>query len=350
MTRFILLFVLVFGWSPLQAQDNPFDPGWALQADASTIRFQSVKQQTKVESSTFATMSGSVDTNGLATVTVPLDSVDTGIDLRNVRMRFLFFETFQFPEATISVQMSPDLLADLPTVRRKVVTLPMTMDLHGISKTMDVELALTWISNDIVSVTSSAPLVIDIADFTLLAGLKKLEEAANVSILPSTTVTFDLMFTRAEAEGPSESVAMASAAPAAPATTALEAQGDFSAEACIGRFEILSRTDNIYFRTASAELDPASRAILDTIVDIIRRCPGMTIEVSGHTDSDGATESNQVLSEARAGAVKQYFTATAGIEPARIETRGYGESRPAFPNDSAENKRRNRRIEFAVLE
>lgn len=329
------------------AQQNPFAPGWTLDSQASTIRFQSIKKQTKVESSTFATFEGAVDTNGLATVKVLLDSVDTKIDLRNVRMRFLFFETFQYPEATITVQLTPDVMEGLESSRRKLVTLPMTMGLHGVEATLDVELALTWIGDGVVSVSSAAPLAISVTDFNLLSGLKKLEEAANVDIVPTATVTFDLLFSRDGGDAPATQVAQA--APAAPASAALEAEGDFSAEACIGRFEILSRTDNIYFKFASAELDPKSRAILDTIVDIIRRCPGMVIEVSGHTDSDGSEATNQALSEARANSVKAYFVGS-GIEGTRIQTRGYGESQPAFPNDSAENKRRNRRIEFAVVQ
>ena len=346
MKRLMPLLLVLSAWIPIHAQENPFSPGWTLQPDASTIRFQSVKKQTKVESSTFATFNGSVDAEGLATIRVLLDSVDTDIDLRNVRMRFLFFETFQYPEATITVKMTPDQLADLEDVRRKLVTLPMTMDLHGISNTMDVELALTWINDGLISVTSSAPIVVDVADFSLMGGLKKLEEAANVTILPSATVTFDLMFSR---DSTDQATAQSVDQPEAePASAALEETGDFSEEACIGRFEILSRTDNIYFRFASADLDPKSEAILDSIVDIIQRCPGMVIEVSGHTDSDGSAELNQMLSEARANSVRDYFTG-AGIEASRIVTQGYGETRPAFPNDSADNKQRNRRIEFAVV-
>ena len=346
MRRFIPVLVAFVLWLPALVLGNPFAPGWTLQSDASTIRFQSVKKQTKVESSTFATFDGEVDDNGLATIRVLLDSVDTKIDLRNVRMRFLFFETFQHPEATINVQMTPDLLADLENVRRKLVTLPMTMDLHGISNTMDVELALTWINDGLISVTSSAPVVVNVADFSLMSGLKKLEEAANVTILPSATVTFDLMF--AQNDGDQIVAQEDGVAVTAPASAALEEDGDFSEEACVGRFEILSRTDNIYFQFASADLDPKSQAILDTIVDIIQRCPGMVIEISGHTDADGSAELNQALSEARANSVRDYITGS-GVDQSRIVTRGYGETRPAFPNDSAENKRRNRRIEFAVV-
>ena len=328
------------------AQSNPFAPGWELQSEASAIRFQSVKNSTKVETSSFASLSGNIDTSGLATVRIQLDSIDTNIDLRNVRMRFLFFETFQYPEATITIQLEPSILSDLGQNHRKVLTLPYILDLHGISNTLAAEIAVTEISEGIVSVSSSMPITISAADFALDRGIKKLEEAASVSILPSATVTFDLLFSRLTSD--TDQVA-ASATSSTTATTALETQGDFSVEACKGRFEILSRTDNIYFGLGSARLDPKSRLILDSIVDIIRRCPGLVIEVSGHTDSDGQESSNQYLSEKRAESVKSYLTAS-GIETNRIVTVGYGESQPAVPNDTVENKLRNRRIEFAVVE
>jgi OOP family OmpA-OmpF porin len=324
------------------AQSNPFAPGWELLPDVSAIRYQSVKDSTKVESSSFANFSGNIDTSGLATVIIRLDSVDTNVDLRNVRMRFLFFETFQYPEATITMQLEQSILSDLGKTRRKVLTLPYTLDLHGISKTLEAEMVITEISDGVMSVSSSAPISISAADFSLAGGIKKLEEAANVSIIPSATVTFNLLFSRSSSN-------TGRVATSAATSTALEPQGDFSVEACKGRFEILSRTDNIYFAPGSARLDPKSRLILDSIVDIIRRCPGLVIEVSGHTDSDGSKSTNQNLSEKRAKSVKSYLTSSR-IETNRIVTVGYGESKPVVPNDTAENKLRNRRIEFAVVD
>jgi len=326
------------------ARGNPFAPGWELLPDASAIRYQSVKDSTKVESSSFASFSGNIDISGLATVAIRLDSVDTNVDLRNVRMRFLFFETFQYPEAVITMQLEPGILSDLGKIRRKVLTLPYTLDLHGVSKSLEAEMVITEISGGVISVSSSAPISISAADFSLGGGIKKLEEAANVSIIPSATVTFNLLFSRLT---PDTVRVVASATDST--TTALETQGNFSLEACKGRFEILSRTDNIYFAYGSARLDPKSRLILDSIVDIIRRCPGLVLEVSGHTDSDGSKSTNQNLSEKRAASVKSYLTSS-GIKKDRIITVGYGESKPFVPNDTAENKLRNRRIEFSVVD
>lgn len=76
--------------------------------------------------------------------------------------------------------------------------------------------------------------------------------------------------------------------------------------------------------------------------------PTMTIEIQGHTDEIASEEYNQILSEKRAESAKEYFVLR-GIDPDRISTRGFGESRPIAPNDTPEQRARNRRIEIKVL-
>jgi outer membrane protein OmpA-like peptidoglycan-associated protein len=329
----------------VHAQNNPFAPGWDLQPAASALRFQSVKNQTVVESSSFATFSGQIDDTGQATISILLDSVDTKIDLRNVRMRFLFFETFQYPEAKITMQLDATTLADLPTVRRKILTLPYTLELHGISKDLQAELAVTLVGDDLIAVSTSSPISIAVNDFGLQPGLEKLQEAASVAIVPSGTVTFDFIFQRRA--GGSAAAETATLAPEKPASAALEAEGDFSLEACTGRFEILSRTGNIYFASGSAALDPKSTPLLDSIADIVSRCPGLVIQIAGHTDSQGGAGFNQSLSQKRAASVARYL-AIKGIEGDRIVPVGFGESRPVATNGTGAGRAKNRRIEFAV--
>jgi len=353
--------------SPALAAE-PFDGGWTLDSASSALRFQSVKNETVVETSSFATLQGAIDENGKGTVTVFLDSVDTKVDLRNVRMRFLLFETYQFPEATVTVDIDPATLADLPQVRRKIVEVGYTLGLHGIEKELRTDVAVTLLSNDLVSVASHTPISIATSDFGMDLGVTKLEEAASVQIIPSASISFDFMYRRngstddqtAIASAPRSQPPVAAAAavtPAVaqsparvqPASLALEAAGAFSREACVGRFEILSEANDIYFGVGSARLQDKSRPFLDSIVAIVDRCPGMIIEVAGHTDSDGSVAANQVLSERRAQSVMRYLT-DQGIAPERVETVGYGETRPAFPNDTKRNKWRNRRIEFVAVQ
>lgn len=326
------------------ADANPFAPGWTLQPDQSNLRFTSVKNGSVVETSSFAAFTGTIDASGNAEVRIAVDSVDTKIDLRNVRMRFLLLEAFSFPEAVVSLTIPEAVIADLETVRRKVVTLPYTVSLHGVEKELTSAISVTLLSNDIVTVSNDEPITLKMEDFNLLEGVGKLEETAGVEIVPSATVTFDFVFNRA---GSASEVESAAALPENLTEAALETQGAFSQEECVGRFEILSRTGNIYFNSGSAFLRPESSAVLNSIADIIRRCPGLVVEVSGHTDSDGSPFSNQQLSEARAASVVTYLTG-AGVAPSALVPVGYGEGRPVVPNDSPQNKQRNRRIEFAM--
>lgn len=327
------------------AQTDPFASGWTLQSELSNLNFQSVKKQTVVESSSFATLQGSISPSGATEVKVLLDSVDTKIDLRNVRMRFLFFETFKFPEATISTQIDASVLNDLETVRRKSVPVSYTIDLHGVTQTYEAEVAVTLLTPDLVSVASRTPISVSVDDFNLLEGLGKLQDAANVDIIPSATVSFDFVFAR------NSTTAQAAPAPEAkvePASVALEVEGDFDREACKGRFEILSRTGNIYFASGSSRHDAKSEPLLNSLATIIARCPDMVIEVGGHTDSVGSDAANQRLSDARANTVRQYLISR-DLSPGVLVSKGYGESTPIATNDTREGRWKNRRIDFKVI-
>jgi OmpA-OmpF porin, OOP family len=344
LARVLCLGLAGFG-APAAAQSGPFASGWTLNTDSSSLAFQSVKNQTKVESSTFAIYSGKIDESGTATIQVQLDSVDTKVDLRNVRMRFLFFETFKFPAATVTVKIDPALVADLPEKRRKVLTLPFTLDLHGLQKEMTAQVAVVLISPDLVTVSTVAPISIAVDDFGLTPGLDKLQEAANVQIIPSGSVTFDFLFARNTSGAGGTETADAGKTGAG---AALETQGAFSRDECVGRFEILSQSRSIYFAKASARLDAESNAFLDALYDIVRRCPDLVIEIGGHTDSVGSDASNQRLSEHRAQAVEDYLAAK-GIPRDRLLVKGYGETAPVASNDTEDGKAKNRRIEFKVI-
>lgn len=329
---------------PLAAQEGPFGAGWRLEPEASTLQFSSIKNQAIIETSSFASLAGEIAPDGTARLTVLLDSVDTEADLRNVRMRFLFFETFLHPEATVTARIDPAQLADLAERRRKTIALPFTLDLHGVTRQESASLSLTLIEEDLIAVSSAAPVMLKVEDYGLAEGLKKLEEAASVSIVPSTTVSFDLLF-RANGTGaptpPQEETA--------PASAALETAGAFSTEACLGRFEILSRSGNIHFHSGSARLSADSAPLLQEVVDIITRCPALRVEVAGHTDSVGSRQANQRLSERRAAAVVQ-FLSERGIAGTRLRAIGFGEDRPLADNGSEEGRRSNRRIEFAAAD
>jgi OOP family OmpA-OmpF porin len=336
------LLVLMFLFArPLFAAD-PFEHGWQLDPAASAITFLSVKKDTVAETSQFAAISGQITPSGVAQLVVALDSVDTKIDLRNVRMRFLFFETFAHPEATVTAVIDPVPLQDLPSLRRKVIALPVTLNLHGVDVELTAEVAVTLLSNDRINISALNPVILQLKDFNLIEGREKLQEAANVTITPLGIVNLNLTFDRRAPGTPQRDTNATSGAKAA-----LETSGDFSREACLGRFDILSRSRSVTFGGGNARPDRGSISFLDNLADIISRCPDMVIEVGGHTDDVGSAAANSRLSQRRANAVVKYL-ATKGIDTDRLKPIGYGEADPLVPNTNAQNRAKNRRIDFKV--
>lgn len=104
----------------------------------------------------------------------------------------------------------------------------------------------------------------------------------------------------------------------------------------------------ILFASGSAVIEPQSIEVLEAIADIARQCPDSHLLVGGHTDNVGQEAVNEAVSLQRAQAVAEYLKNTAKL-PQSIEAKGFGESKPLLPNDSKENRARNRRIEFSVL-
>ena len=113
-------------------------------------------------------------------------------------------------------------------------------------------------------------------------------------------------------------------------------------------FEVASIVmENIYFETDEYYLLPESFSELDKLVKIMKENPSMTINIQGHTDSDGGKDYNQKLSEKRANSVRNYIIKK-GIAESRLSHQGYGLSKPVADNSSSSGKQKNRRVEFVT--
>ena len=108
-------------------------------------------------------------------------------------------------------------------------------------------------------------------------------------------------------------------------------------------------TRGIHFDVNSATIRPESRAALDEIGSMLREHPDLRISIEGHTDSDGDDASNLDLSERRAAAVRDYLVANYGVEGARLESVGLGETVPVADNATPEGRQENRRVELVRL-
>ena len=168
---------------------------WDLDTEASYLNFVTTKNTHNVEVHSFGSLSGFISTGGVATVTIELDSVNTGIDIRNQRMRDLLFETASYPIATITVDVPATLLSSLSAGQTTQTDISASVNLHGVSTTVTTRVSVQRLSNSRVLVQSMAPVLPRAADFDLTDGVEALRSIANLtSISAAVPVDFALVF------------------------------------------------------------------------------------------------------------------------------------------------------------
>jgi len=86
---------------------------------------------------------------------------------------------------------------------------------------------------------------------------------------------------------------------------------------------------------------------LNEVVNILKADESLFLDIDGHTDAQGADDKNQVLSENRAKAVKDYLVSK-GVADSRLTSTGYGETKPVADNASAAGRAKNRRTEMTA--
>lgn len=117
---------------------------------------------------------------------------------------------------------------------------------------------------------------------------------------------------------------------------ALEADGRVTAE-------------GILFDTNSDKLRPESDAVLAEIGAMLTKHADLRLAIEGHTDNVGAAAANTTLSEKRAAAVKAHLIGKHGVDAARLESKGFGASKPVAPNTDEAGRQKNRRVELVKL-
>lgn len=168
---------------------------WQLDSSSSRITFASIKADEFIETHYFSKLSGHITANGEAKVTVYLNDLETRIDIRNKRMRDMFFETRKFPKATIKASVDVENFSDLAMGERRPEEIEGTLFLHGKESTIYANVFVTRIAEARVEVASTEPVIVYVSDYNLESGLESLREIANLpSITGVVPVTFSLVF------------------------------------------------------------------------------------------------------------------------------------------------------------
>lgn len=107
------------------------------------------------------------------------------------------------------------------------------------------------------------------------------------------------------------------------------------------------RLSNLYFDQSSTKIKEQSFGQLDKLVKTMKLNPKMSIEIIGYTDNNGDPRRNEDLSYFRANVVSNYLF-NKGVAPKRIKVIGKGQEEPIAPNDTEENRIKNRRVEFVI--
>ena len=122
--------------------------------------------------------------------------------------------------------------------------------------------------------------------------------------------------------------------------------GGGAAVAAVGPCDGVTRLRGINFEFDKAVITEDSKPVLDVAAERLTQCPEIRVTIGGHTDGIGSDEYNMDLSYRRAEATKAYFVSQ-GVPAARLDTEGFGKRDPIAPNDTADGRAQNRRVELA---
>ncbi|MCY1414170.1 YceI-like domain protein [compost metagenome] len=178
-----LMCALALLASPLAMAD------WQLDAESSRISFVSVKRGDVAEVLRFDQLSGQIDDKGEARILVPMESIDSGLALRDQRLRETFFEIQRYPQATISSQLDLASFDDLQVGQARKQQIDLNLELNGQQRRLKAEVLVSRLSEGRVQVATLEPLVLKLVDFDLEDRLQPLKELASLpSITPEVPV------------------------------------------------------------------------------------------------------------------------------------------------------------------
>ncbi|WP_068829448.1 YceI family protein [Pseudomonas sp. BMS12] len=159
----------------------PTQAAWYLDNESSRLSFISTKADNLSEVHRFLTLHGSIDEQGAARLRIEMESLSTGIPVRDERMRSLLFATEQFPDARVMAQLNLGPITGLAPGAQLEITLPIQVQIREHKHGYMAELLVTRLDMHRFQVVTLAPLVLHSEHFGLQPGIEALREVARLS-------------------------------------------------------------------------------------------------------------------------------------------------------------------------
>ncbi|WP_116367889.1 YceI family protein [Parahaliea mediterranea] len=173
---------------------------WELDNDSSSLNFISIKNDAVAETHRFKSLVGFVGEDGAVQLGIDLASVDTGIEIRDGRMREMLFDTAQFTTANVTGNVDPAILSQIEAGTVLSTDLDVNLSLHGVDAKVSVPVVVMGESSGQLRVITARPVLLSANNFELQKGVAALQEVAGLkSISTAVPVTFHLVFKPASA-------------------------------------------------------------------------------------------------------------------------------------------------------
>lgn len=166
---------------------------WKVDSEQSKVFFISTKNLNISEIHSFSRIDGQLSSDGQFSADISLSSVETGIDIRNQRMRDMLFKVDLFPKANISATL-PKGIMSLAKGESMHTELPATLTLMGASKALNLDLIVSKTNDGKYMVSSAKPLLLGASELGLQDGVEALQKIAGLTSIGLTVpVTFNLV-------------------------------------------------------------------------------------------------------------------------------------------------------------
>jgi polyisoprenoid-binding protein YceI len=178
---------------------NAVAAGWRLEPAQSSVHFVTTKAgqpgvAAVAEVQSFRRFNGELNNQGQVQFSIDLASVDTGIEIRDERLRTMLFNVGATPQATFIAQVDSALLRDLSIASVRDIDLNGQLTLAGQSKPVVAKVRVTALGGGLIGVSTRAPIVVNASDFGLRGGVEALREVMGLSMISSAApVSFALV-------------------------------------------------------------------------------------------------------------------------------------------------------------